>query len=263
MVTFNCTASRHDGVTLVTISLADIDVPTRVDVRNCLDGPVWPPRCEGLPEAGWTEQGFRGVVTPGSHAFGYATPAPPDGAPARLTDAEPAPDAEPVGELTDSPDAVLRELGDPSPPADAVPAVDGESGPGLTDEKPEEGLSRQERDPSALDSPTSGTADQAGLESAHRPDAAHDGQQADLPHAVGPWMAEMARRVDHAEALAAVETVPEATTAVRAAGGLADVRKLAGGNDERQLRLLARRARALADRRAAATVPVETLSALA
>jgi len=73
----------------------------------------------------------------------------------------------------------------------------------------------------------------------------------------------MARRTDRAEALAAADTVPEATAAVREAGGLAEVRALADAEDERRLRLVARRARRLADRRAAATIPAETLATLA
>jgi len=73
----------------------------------------------------------------------------------------------------------------------------------------------------------------------------------------------MERRTDAAEALATAETVPEATTAVREAGGLDGVRELADAGDERRLRLVARRARRLADRRAGATIPVETLATLA
>ncbi|WP_277542299.1 DUF7857 domain-containing protein [Haloarcula laminariae] len=232
MVTFDCSASHHDGVALVTVHLRRLDVPTRVTVRNCLDGPVWPPRSEGLPEAGWSETGFSGVLAPGAHALGYATPAQPEGQPAELADAVAVPEADPIGARSGGPADVVRELGDPSPPADAVPAVEPRESPVATAE--------------ASSAP--------GAEGDH---------PVRLPSAVEPWLAEMERRVDSAEALAAAETLPEATAAVRGAGGLAEVRALADDGDERRLRLVARRARRLADRRARATIPVETLSTLA
>ena len=239
MVRLDCATSHHDGVTLVTLQLRDIDGPTRVSVRNCLDGPVWPPRREGLPEAGWTDDGFAGVVEPGTHTLGYATPAPPadPDPPAELTDAVPAPDADDGEEMTDAAD-VVRTLGDPAPPADAVPVAGGVGGADANDSRGE-GVAG---DPTT---PADGDA------------------TADLPSTVGPWLGTMARRVHHAEALADAESVPEATAAVRAAGGLAAVRDIAAADDERHLRLVARRARRLADRRADATVPVETFETLA
>jgi hypothetical protein len=249
MVTLDWTTARHDGVTLVTAQLGDIHEPTRVTVRNRLDGPVWPPRREGLPEDGWTESGFRGVVTSGSHALGYASPAEPVDPPVALATAEPAPNAAPVGEATDDPAAVVRELGDPSPPSDAVP-VDGTRGTDeVRDPRASSGTAAvQESEPTADSGPSTGDA---------------DSHISALPDAVGPWLAEMARRVDRAEALAEADTVPAATTAVRDAGGLAGVRDIAGPSDEKRLRVVARRARRLAERRAAADVPVETLAALA
>lgn len=247
MVTFDCSASHHDGVTLVTAHLRGLEAPTRVTVRNCLDGPVWPPRSEGVPEAGWTGTGFSGVLAPGSHALGYATPAQPEGRPAELADAVAVPEADPVEERSDRPADVVRELGDPSPPADAVPAAEG----GAADTPPDTNTvsdgERAQRPPSEC---------VAGDD----PEGDHTAQ---LPPAVGPWLAEMERRADAAEALAAVETLPEATGAVRDAGGLAEVRALADADDERRLRLVARRADRLADRRAGATIPVEALTALA
>jgi hypothetical protein len=103
----------------------------------------------------------------------------------------------------------------------------------------------------------------ADRDGAHREADAEGDHTAQLPPELGPWLAEMERRADAAETLAAAETLPEATRAVREAGGLAEVRTLADAGDERRLRLVARRARRLADRRAGATIPVETLSTLA
>jgi len=276
MVTFDCSASHHDGVTLVTVCLRDLDVSTRVTVRNCLDGPVWPPRREGLPEAGWSATGFSGVLDAGSHALGYATPARPEGPPAELADAVPVPEADPVGDRSDRPADVVRDLGDPSPPGDAVPGA----GTASTSSEDISPPAKQAGQSSTADTDvTAATADSEGLSdrdvsvgdagepaardgAPHEPDAGAD-HIASLPSELGPWLAEMERRADTAEMLSAAETVPEATTAVREAGGLDGVRALAEADDERQLRLVARRARRLADRRAEASIPVETLATLA
>lgn len=254
MVTLDWTTTHHDGVTLVTVRLQDIGEPTRVTVLNRLDGPVWPPRREGLPEDGWTETGFRGVVMPGSHTLGYASPAAPVDPPVAIEAAEPAPDEAPVVESPDSPAAVVQRLGDPSPPADAVP-IGGYRGTTASNEPPEHDPpdgSAAVREPAP---PADSDSSMGGADS--------HGHAAALPDTVGPWLAEMSRRVDRAEALDAADTVPAATAAVRAAGGLAGVRDIAGQQDEQQLRTVARRARRLAERRAAADIPVETLSALA
>lgn len=267
MVTFDWTTSRHDGVTLVTVQLTEIDSPVRVTVRNQLDGQIWPPRREGVPEAGWTETGFEGVVGPGSHVLGYATPAPPTKPAATLADVTPAPDADPTNERLDTAADVVRALGDPSPPADAVPA-------GEECETPQSACRSDvvSDEPSTEADTRGGSPHSTGnTEFTDRPETpdsspnCSDQGEADLPAAVGPWVAAMARRTDQAETLAAAETLPAATAAVRDAGGLAAVRTLAADrrSDERHLRTLARRAERLADRRAAATIPVETLETLA
>lgn len=270
MVTLDCSASHHDGVTLVSVHLRDLDVRTRVTVRNCLDGPVWPPRVEGVPEAGWTATGFSGVLEPGSHALGYATPARPAGTPAELADAVAVPAADPVGTRSDRPADVVRELGDPSPPGDAVPAVTSDptpSPPNTTAPADDAGPPPTADSGGSLPSaPSSATEDDAVPDDCGGNAGESDGEgdlTTRLPAEIGPWMATMARRVDRAEALADAETLPEATGAVREAGGIDGVRALADAGDERQLRLVARRARRLADRRAGATIPVEMLAALA
>lgn len=261
MVTFDCSASRHDGVTLVTVHLRDIAEPTRVTVRNCLDGPVWPPRSEGLPEAGWTETGFTGVLAPGSHALGFATPARPEGPPAELADATAAPEADTGATRSTSPAEVVRELGDPSPPADAVPAAEPSPEPTAPSE---DTVPQPEAKRAKSPTPVAGEDGPAGDRGAGSLDSDLEGDHtARLPPEIGPWMAAMERRTDAAEALAAAETLPEATRAVHEVGGLDGVRALADAGDEPQLRLLARRARRLADRRAKATIPVETLAAIA
>jgi hypothetical protein len=130
-----CVESRA-GVTLVELTVENpTEVARRVRVANRLDGPLWPPRREGVPEAGWDDGGFEGVVPPGDRrALGFASPSTP------TSSAPPASPAEPPVELvwteragrterpenTEStveatPEGVVRALGDARPPADAVP----------------------------------------------------------------------------------------------------------------------------------------------
>ncbi|MDT3434064.1 hypothetical protein [Haloarcula sp. 1CSR25-25] len=255
MVTFDCRADRTDGVTLVTATVGDIAEPTRITVRNRLDGPLWPPRRQGVPEAGWTADGFEGVVGPGTHAVGYATPAPPSDQPAELVGAEPAPADALADERLDSADAVLRELGDPSPPADAVPTSEPAGAADAGGQRPASPALGQGTEPQ-----------RATVQPPAEPRTAR-GQQTDRqpPDAVSQWLGTVARRVDRAERLAEVDSLAAATEAVREADGLSGVRTVAarGDADERLLRALAERAERLADRRAAATVPTETLSRLA
>ena len=254
MVTFDCRAERVDGVTLVTATVTDIAEPTRITIRNRLDGPLWPPRTQGVPEAGWSEDGFKGVAGPGTQALGYATPAPPSAQPAELVRAEPVPDTTIADERLDSAAAVLRELGDPSPPAAAVQTTESVEAAEATSAGPPLTLEQDIEPQPAGRQPSAESRTVAG----HQPD-----QQP--PDAVSQWLETVARRVDRAERLAEADSLSAATAAVRAADGLSGVRTVAarGETDEQMLRSLARRAERLADRRAAATVPTETLSRLA
>ncbi|KAA9399367.1 hypothetical protein Har1130_14400 [Haloarcula sp. CBA1130] len=255
MVTFDCRAERVDGVTLVTATVGDIAEPTRITVRNCLDGPLWPPRKQGVPEAGWSEDRFEGIVESGTSALGYATPAPPSDHPAELVSAEPVPDHTTADERLDSADAVLRELGDPSPPVDAVPTAESVQAAETANAGPPDLSPEQVIEPRpAMGQPLV----ESKAASGQRPD-----QQ--LPDAVSQWLATVARRADRAERLAQADSLSAATAAVRAAEGLSGVRTVAarGDTDEQMLRALAQRAERLADRRAAATVPTEALSRLA
>jgi hypothetical protein len=119
-------AVRTDGVTLVHLHLRNDELgPRRVRVADRLGGPVWFPRRRGVPEAGWDEGGFEGVLAAGAtRALGYATPAEPADPPATVAWTERAAGAETkAGETTD-PAAVVRRFGDPRPPRDAL-AEDG------------------------------------------------------------------------------------------------------------------------------------------
>jgi hypothetical protein len=110
------------------VSLIELSVhnPTAVDrrvrVESRLDGPVLPPRDGSVPEAGWDEHGYAGVVPAGERvALGFAVPAPPTEPPVSVSDEGRATDDE--GEATAA-DAV-RALGSADPPADALPAASG------------------------------------------------------------------------------------------------------------------------------------------
>ncbi|WP_254272729.1 hypothetical protein [Haloarcula marina] len=236
MATLDWTTDRRDGVTLVELTVGGLSAPSRVTIRNRLDGPVWPPRREGMATAGWTDRGFEAVLDAETHALGYATPAAPADPPAELVAVESVPD-DPAEERLSTPADVIRCLGDPSPPPDAVPV---------------EGAAAQ---PRKSDSVTSEQTDSLAPEAG----------KATVPDEVDRWLETIARRVDSAESLAAAESLSAATAAVRAEGGLASVDRLAStaAADERRLRELSRRAESLADRRSEAEVPTETLARLA
>jgi hypothetical protein len=111
-------------------------IARRFRIGNRLDGPVWPPRREGVPAAGWDDGGYEGVVeAEDRRALGYASPLQSGESPAEAEDSPAEAPSEPPAELvwteragdSESPDAeatpeeVVRSLGDPRPPADAVP----------------------------------------------------------------------------------------------------------------------------------------------
>lgn len=134
------TTSPTPGGVLVAVTLRnDTAVAVRVRVENDLDGPVLPPRREGVPAAGWDEDGFTGVVPANARVgVGYACPMA-DGHTADPADTDRDSGAHPDRELDPISLAVLgpAEEGDPSasdrvavavrslgratPPADAVP----------------------------------------------------------------------------------------------------------------------------------------------
>lgn len=127
MVELDWRVDARAGVALVELTVANPDPSARrVRVANRLDGPVWPPRREGVPAAGWDDGGFEGVVGAGRRrALGYASPAPgpPAEPPAEVVWTERAGDAASTdaGAVEATPAGVVRDLGDGRPPADAVP----------------------------------------------------------------------------------------------------------------------------------------------
>ncbi|MEF8838623.1 MAG: hypothetical protein V5A24_00505 [Haloarculaceae archaeon] len=106
-------------VTLVHAAVRS-EVRQSVQIVNELSGPVWPPRTQGRPVAGWSDGGYAGVVEPGSPlVVGYASPAPPEEPPVSLETAPPLED----GLAATTPAAVVRALGTAAPPRAAVPQI--------------------------------------------------------------------------------------------------------------------------------------------
>jgi hypothetical protein len=262
MVTLSCTASRENGVTLVTGRVENAGDRRRVRLTSRLDAPLWPPRRQGVPAEGWDEDGFECVLAADEvRPLGFASPAPPTEPPLSVAETEPV-DADddgveprvtvPTAESTA--DGVVRALGAPRPPRDAVPTP----GTGNGDSSPESGAagSAVSEPGDAGRRPVVGAADGDGAR-ADRDSA--DARSEDAP--VGAALDAVAVRVETADRLSAATRVPDATEALRAVGGIAGARDLDAqlSRDAERLSRLATRAAELAERAEAATVPVERL----
>lgn len=283
MVTVTCSTTVADGITLVTARVEGAPVRRRVRLANRLDGPIWPPRRQGVPEAGWDDDGYTGLVpADGTLVVGYASPAPPADRPVALVDSEPVDEdasgasrgtdardagraarADPIGPATDS-TAAVRLLGDPSPPRDAVPLPDATTDAGRS---AAEGPSAVQRggatDPTPGGSPPGDTKTTPG----RRPTPATDPSPPPnaVPEPVREWLAAVEERAATGERLASAEAVPAATDAIEDAGGLAGAERLAERLDEDAdaLALVAERTAALADRTADVDVPLDAFRELA
>lgn len=245
MVSLTCATDRRDGVTLVTARLAGSGGSQRVRLANRLDGPVWPPRRHGVPEAGWDEECFETVVPAGAAvAVGYASPAPPTDSPLAVVEREAV--EESASEESATPADALRELGDPSPPRDAIPIPIDDS-------------------PDASTHPDQSVGAQPKQSRSHQDRTPTQRSNGQVPASVESWLDDVEERVARAEQLAAAETVPEATAALREAGSLEDAEALVETlqQDADALEPVASRAARLADRTAAADVPLATLERLA
>lgn len=112
----------RDDVVLVTVDLRNPSpVDRRVRVTNRLDGPVLPPKRSGVPEPGWDDEGFDGVVpADGRRNLGYACPAPMKRPPVSVTDV-----GRDGGSESSTAAVAIRELGDPRPPSDSIPSEHG------------------------------------------------------------------------------------------------------------------------------------------
>lgn len=266
MATLDWHVTGVDGVALVSL-VVESDAAERVRVTNRLDGPVWPPRRQGVPEEGWDEDGYEGVVgADGRLLLGYASPADPAEPPARVTTLGPADGA---GAATAR--EVVRTLGDPAPPRDAVSPADG-SGPRGSDT----GGTAVQRGGEATDDTAgdghavSGAGASAESLGGRAQEPADDGAGHQEPGssqypAVEAWLDSVADRLADAERLARVSSVPEASEAVASVGGPEDIARLRTTlqEDRDRLERVAGRCEDLAARVEEVEVPVETLERLA
>ena len=263
MATLDWTCETIGGVTLVEL-VVTAEQAEQVRIESNLS-PVWPPRRQGHPEAGWDGESFEGrVEADDCLVVGFASPAEPVEPPVDLQTEPPADDDD------IDPQAVIRALGDGIPPRDAVPAGDAPNHGGTaavstnspTNDAESVGASRNENpaedrreSPPARQKAESGPEPQAG---------ATDGRTAmptALPPAVEAYFEALDRRITAAEQLADPGTVDQAREAVTAAGGIEAV-----GGLERQLRAdrarlerLETRQQTLASRLEAVEIPVERL----
>lgn len=247
------------GTTLVTVRVRnDAPVARRVRVRNRLDGPVFPPRHEGVPEAGWDADGYEGVVpAEGTVALGYACPVDADERgdtdPVAVESLGRADDADPVGE-SDAVAEAVRSLGRSRPPADAVPDPTGT----VRNDPDRRGAERRTDDSGGgpnSDPPSTDVRDDADDAGAIPGDAeaTPDDAATDLPDSVASWLAEVRTRVARAERLTDASAA-DAAEVLEEAGGFDGVSSLPTtvAADEETLRAFAARAERLADRAAAA-----------
>jgi hypothetical protein len=257
----DCAVTTAAGVAFVGVTLRNpTPVTRRVRVENRLAGPLLPPRVEGVPESGWDQTGVSVVVRPhANRPLGYACPLDPgtDDAASDRSLADPELDdpglADPpaavvVDERVSESDEtarrsetdesrsaddtdqrvheVVRDLGRPAPPRDAVPAPDlgtvAESdGESDADSRPAldalDTTSDRETsaDDEATDSPDApddhGTTDSRNTLDGSGATGGHETPADTLPPSVAAWLAEIEGRIDTAERLDPDTSVETAT----------------------------------------------------
>ena len=316
MATLDWQLTPAGDATLVELMVTS-DADTRVEIESSLQ-PVWPPRRENRPAAGWDGSGFEGTVAAGEPlALGYASPDDPVEPPATIVETEPVPDdsgepptADDSGEPPTA-DDLVRALGDARPPRDAVPTPDDPPGdahptagsapvdrppdhrPPVDDPSPRD-RSPDVDTPPTHDGPPQDSHTSAPAESQSRNDPPDDhgsapsgrspgGQSpadrappdrerasngqppAEPGESVDTWLEAVSRRIETAQRLAEVETAEEARAAVRAAGGIDQVRTLCERLDADRARMeRTETRRATLDRQLATVdVPLSALERLA
>jgi hypothetical protein len=137
MLTLSWSLRRIDGVTLIEL-VGRADERTRARVEITTNDPLWMPRRQGVPAAGWDESGYEGVFPAGDPvALGCATAAEPAEPPVEIVWAEPASEDDDSGfepridvpDVDAEPASVVRNLGDPRPPRDAIPSPEPDGAP--------------------------------------------------------------------------------------------------------------------------------------
>lgn len=273
MATLDWQQRRTDGVTLVEL-LVTSERTCHVRIESTLT-PVWPPRRQGVPDTGWTDNTFEGTIQDGGRlVLGFATPAEPTDPPAVLeTEEEPSETVEPRD--------IVRALGDAAPPRDALPApklgetettaVEREPTVGETVSTTPERSSSSTTDARNCEQPATcqqGTGPDLGVRAGARgrvpnnPDTNHFSDAA--PAVLEAWFDEINSRLATAERLTSLESAEAASDAVERAGGLQAVEQLQAqlATDREQLEKLATRQESLTQRLDAVDIPVQALDRL-
>ncbi|APX97349.1 DUF7857 domain-containing protein [Natronorubrum daqingense] len=118
MVTLDYDVTRRDGVTFVTALVRNTQTtPQTVRLESRLEGPVWPPRRDGVTAPEWDGKTWNGTIKPGrTRGIGFASPAQPTEPPLELSDQNRSSDDE-----RETPTETLAELEGWAPPADVLP----------------------------------------------------------------------------------------------------------------------------------------------
>ena len=236
MATLDWHHTRTGGVTLVELQVTT-EHAASIRIESELT-PVWPPRQQGVPAAGWEGNSFETAVTADDRLIvGYASPAEPDGQPATV-ESRPADSAGAGPEV--GPQTLLRALGEAKPPRDLVPETEPEGGQGDQRE-------------------TSTTDEQLSAASPAR-------TAGDEPNrAVESWLGAVETRLRTAERLASLESAEQAAAELDAVGGIDGVRQLQSqlAADREQLARLSERQRQLSDRLERVDIPAGVLERVA
>ncbi|ADQ65689.1 hypothetical protein C499_10804 [Halogeometricum borinquense DSM 11551] len=262
---YDCTTKTVGGTTLVTVHVRnEAAVPRRVRVRNDLPGPVLPPRQDGVPERGWDDDGYTGVIAADDElTLGYACPGGDE--------TETPVSVESLGRADEERDTekssraeleaeAIRSLGRARPPADAVPtpSVDRQT---ETDDAPTDAQTRDLE--SRAESVSTNSRPQSEPESTPRQDSGGDSDDATshnegdeeyraekeiTPKPVESWLSAVETRVQHAETVTDA-TADEAAAVLETAENVSDLPATVAA-DEDALRAFAARATALAERAA-------------
>lgn len=277
MATFEWHQSRTDGVTLVEL-LVTSETTTEVRIESHLT-PVWPPKQQGVPEAGWDGNSFETTVEAGDRVIiGYASPAPPDGPPARIQNVS----AEATDNQRVDARTLVRALGEAKPPRDLVPAAPRGESHQPTDCTESENTTGANNETAGSDTASSGQTANRTTEACrsmtdHKETQAPTGpktvDQATAPSSttevteteLEAWFSAVEQRVADAEQLAGIETPSEATAAVTAVGGIESVKQLQAQlvADRERLEQLSEREQQLSDRLQTVEIPTGVLERVA
>lgn len=214
MTNVEWTVERSDGVAFVSVVVSS----TRgrlVRVRPRVEDDVLPPRSRGIPESGWSDGEVTASVSPDRPlAVGFATRGAVDEPPVSVTPV----DGEPETSATD----LLHRLGDPRPPAWAVPSVDV---PDVAGSK------------ACVAGKTDGRMSQ-------------EDATTNPPASVEAWLADVTARIEQVKALSEASSVGKAADRLDEHGGLAGVDALLATveADVASMRSVARRLETMADR---------------